>query len=428
MKKIVFFVSFVVLCASYLRAASFAGLSAETAKPWTASITLRGFYDDNVNSTHTDQTETFGAEISPSLAFHWGTAQTAVQASYTYAFKWYDDKPPGNADDYDQNHTFNIGLSHVFTPRWQMSLGDSFVIGQEPDTLRAQSDPIVIVYQRIPGDNIRNYGFITLNGQITPLFGLEFGYQNSFFDYDDSGTDFDFFGNVLPSLSGLLDRVEHSGHVHGRFQIQPNTVGILGYTFRENNYTADEVISNDGHRSDVRDSRMHYIYLGAEHTFRPDFIATAQAGASFIDYYNDPSGESDVAPYVQATLTYLYRPDSSLTAGFKYDRNATDLFDPTAAAGLTQDAQSAVFWLSIAHHFTPRISGSLVGQIQNSSINGGTFNETTDLYYLFGINLEYRFNTYLAAHVGYNFDRLDSDLPGRDFDRNRVYMGITASY
>jgi len=45
-----------------------------------------------------------------------------------------------------------------------------------------------------------------------------------------------------------------------------------------------------------------------------------------------------------------------------------------------------------------------------------------------GLNLEYRFNPHLSAEAGYNYDRLDSDLQTRGFDRNRVYIGVKASY
>jgi hypothetical protein len=72
--------------------------------------------------------------------------------------------------------------------------------------------------------------------------------------------------------------------------------------------------------------------------------------------------------------------------------------------------------------------GTLTGQFQNSSFNGGVFDDEDENFYLFGANLEYRFNRHFSAHAGYNFDKLDSDVDLRGFDRNRVYLGITASY
>jgi outer membrane scaffolding protein for murein synthesis (MipA/OmpV family) len=44
------------------------------------------------------------------------------------------------------------------------------------------------------------------------------------------------------------------------------------------------------------------------------------------------------------------------------------------------------------------------------------------------LNLEYRFNPNWSTEVGYNFDRLDSDLRDRSFTRNRVYAGVRATY
>src|SRR5262249_28591944 len=157
-------------------------------------------------------------------------------------------------------------------------------------------------------------------------------------------------------------------------------------------------------------------------TFRPDLTGSLKAGASFIDYFNDPNNQNDTAPYVTASLKYLYLPESTLEAGVTYDRSATDLFSQSANGDITQDAQSATIWANVRHRFTPCIFGNLVGQIQNSTYNGGDFDNKTDMFYLFGANVEYRFNQYLAASVGYNYDHLDSDIPNRSFSRNRVYL------
>ena len=57
-----------------------------------------------------------------------------------------------------------------------------------------------------------------------------------------------------------------------------------------------------------------------------------------------------------------------------------------------------------------------------------SFDGDADLFYVVGVNLEYRFNRNFLANIGYNWDKLDSDIPDRTFDRNRVYIGVTASY
>jgi hypothetical protein len=88
-----------------------------------------------------------------------------------------------------------------------------------------------------------------------------------------------------------------------------------------------------------------------------------------------------------------------------------------------------VVYASVNHAITPHLIASLLGQFQNSHYHGGTFNNDDEQYYLLGLNLAYRFNQYFSTEVGYNYDRLESSSAiNRTFDRNRVYIGVTASY
>jgi hypothetical protein len=193
----------------------------------------------------------------------------------------------------------------------------------------------------------------------------------------------------------------------------------------EIDYTGDEVISGNVFlpgslaRSDTRDLREHSIYVGAEHQFSSVLTGAARAGASFTEYMNAPGADDTVTPYVNASLRYGYAPGSYAEVGFFYDRNATDV---TAL-----DAQSGTVFATVKHQLDPRMFLGFIGQFQNSTYNGGAFDNESEQYYLAGIDLEYRFNQYFSGHVGYNYDRLESDM-GRTFDRNRVYIGVTASY
>src|ERR1041385_6044844 len=165
MKKIVASVGLVAVGAvSGVQAASLlAGMTSEGAKPWSVSATLRGFYDDNINAAHnsSDRQCVYGFEVSPALTLNWVLEQTTMSLGYVYSFRYYDKRPGGNSDKYDQTHTFNALLDHSFSERYHLNVQDSFVIGQEPDLLRSQT--ILNTYQRVPGDNIRNYGAINFD-------------------------------------------------------------------------------------------------------------------------------------------------------------------------------------------------------------------------------------------------------------------------
>jgi uncharacterized protein (PEP-CTERM system associated) len=77
---------------------------------------------------------------------------------------------------------------------------------------------------------------------------------------------------------------------------------------------------------------------------------------------------------------------------------------------------------------SPNLTASLTGQYQHSAFHGGSLNSLADDIYLVGLNLTYQFNRFLSSEVGYNYDKLHSDVAGRAYDRNRVYIGVTGSY
>jgi len=454
MKKIVASVGLFAVGASGLQAANVPGFSEDTPKPWSVSAALRGFYDDNVNgTTGANVTGSYGFEVNPSLKIAGGTEQTSGNLGADFSYKYYEKKiNPNNSQHYDWSVTASGSLVHVFNERYLGSVHDAFAIGQEPDLLRASSTgpgAAFTTFQRIPGSNVRNSGGIDFLAQVTPLFGLDVGYDNSLFHYADQGAkapDGTTTGNgaVTASSAGSLDLLQHSIHVNGRWTIQPTLVGITGYQYSQVDYTGDEYISGfmvngvvqtggffaaafPPFKSDVRNARSHYGYLGVEDTLRPDLTGTASVGARYTDNYNDPSHANEVSPYANLSLSYAYLPGSSLEGGFTYDYSSTDRLNPSASGQLAQYSQSAVVHATLTHRILPDLTGSLTAQFQDSAIHGGGADGKDELFYLVGLNFRYSFNQFLAAEVGYNYDKLDSQV-ANSFSRNRVYLGVTASY
>jgi len=418
MKKIVASVGLVALGASGLQTAQAQGLlGPDASKPWSVALSLRGFYDDNVSTAPSNSgldTETFGYEISPSFKLGWNLTQTTIQLGYTFTMKYYENRPVQHADKTDFTHQVNALVDHRFSERLSASISDSFVIGQEPDLLRAQNT--LSGFQRISGDNIRNYGSLKVVGQITSTVGASVGYDNAYYNYDD-----DLF-------SASLDRMEHSIPLEAFLQLQPQTRVLVGYRFRDVGYDGDLFLDAPANTisSDQRNVRSHTGYAGIDHNLTQDLLLSARAGAQYSDYYNDPNSDNEVTPYVQASARYSYAQESYVELGVTYDRSATDLVGYDGNS-FTTDAQSLVVYGSLNHKLGSKLYGSVTAQFQDSEYHGGSFDKTEELFFLAGVNLEYRFNQNFSANVGYNFDRLDSDA-GRSFSRNRVYLGVTARY
>jgi hypothetical protein len=437
MNKLVASVGLAALGASSVQAADVEGTTATLPKPWSVSATLRGFYDDNLNTSveGTPKQDVFGFEVSPALTWQWASPQTHISLGYIYSFKYYDHTPSGQTEKYDQTHSFSAALEHAFSERHQLVAGDSFVIGQEPDFLRAGNS--MATFQRIPGSNMRNYGSIAFKEQFSRLFGIEIGYNNAFYDYSQKNGSAD-----APSAAGTLNRIEHTIHLDGRWTIQPETIGIFGYQFRWADYTANEEIGAvfDPVLDDVRfihskdrNYREHYIYLGLDHTFKPELTGSLRVGGRYIEFYNDPTGNGNGwGPYGQLNLAWTYAPESRVEVGISEDISPTDITGSSdnSDAGInnfTSSQETTVVYASIHHRITARLRGSIIGQFQNGSFNGGVFDGKTEQDYLVGLNLTYQFNPHISTEVGYNYDKLSSQI-GRSFDRNRVYIGVTAGY
>jgi hypothetical protein len=126
-------------------------------------------------------------------------------------------------------------------------------------------------------------------------------------------------------------------------------------------------------------------------------------------------------------LRWTYAPESYLEGGVTHDINATDVIS-FSGNEFTQDQESTVVYASLNHRIAPKLYGAVTAQFQNSTWRGGAIDGETEQYYLAGINLKYLITPHFSTEIGYNYDKLESDLPGRSFDRNRVYIGVAATY
>lgn len=440
MNRIIASVGLVALGAASVQAQS--SIMPPPAKWWNVAATVRGFYDDNINTVPNssgDKHHAWGYELSPKVGVALGNDQTTFTAEYRYSFLYYDHQLLGNSTHYDQDHIFNALLTHAFNERYSVQVRDSFVIGQEPEALRW--DAAFHTPFRVSGDNIVNSGGITFEAELTPLLGLELGYDNNWVDYHDSlskatpGKNLDAAGNVVtPSLSGALDRVEQWPHLSLLWHVQRDTTASLSYQFGQISYTGGESILGSGDFASAtavssdRDNRVHRVYLGLDHKFNPNLYGSVQAGGAYYDYYN--VDVTSFGPYARLSLTYVYMPESSVEVGFQESRAATDVVGGTTKDNLVHDAEDSIVYGALHQRIIPRLYGNLRGSYQHSSFDGGgtEFNHKTEDFFEFGADLDYHFNPNFSAQVGYDYDRLCSEIAGRTYTRNKVYIGATASY
>ncbi len=391
----------------------------QTGRPFSLSATVRGFYDDNVNTAPNKEQDSFGFEVSPSVHLNLPLEQTFISLGYVYSLKWFDDREP----DIDQSHEFNGKLRHQFSPRHAIGVDDRFVVTSEPTVAESGGIITAPTRQRSKSSVFHNVGSIEDNIGLTPTLALSLGYVNSWFDYQDR--------NIAGSRSALLDRMDHSFRGDVRYQFHPKLVGLVGYTFGINDYTGDEFLdatrtAPGDLKSDIRDSYSHRAYLGADYDITAKLRASARVGVEYTDYHE--RNENSLSPYADASMTYVFAPGSALEVGVRHSRSATDVALVDGSGRPTLDAETTALFAQFSHRITHALTASLVGQYQMSTFHEGANDGREEDMWLLGANMEYRFNRHWSTEVGYNYDLLDSDIENRGYHRNRVYVGVRATY
>lgn len=422
MKKI--FVSVGLAAAGAAVLPSAMAQSVEAAAPtkwWNVSSRLRGFYDDNYQVSNNKQ-GSFGFEVSPRLTANWDLQQTDIGIRYTYGMYYYVKRADDGQNPVDHTHQADLWLDHAFTSRVKMNLTDSFVVAQDPKLVQGGA------VNRVGGNNVSNHGNATVTTDWTRQFSTATYYGNDLYIYSEATSG----GGA--SDAALLNRIEQKVGTDFQWHFQPETMAFVGYSYRWARYTGDKPIAfyvptSTVLMSDSRDYNAHYMYLGASHQFTPSLSAQGQAGAAYVDSYNNPIQTSTSwAPYADINATYTYIPGSYAQLGFHQNINSTDVATPNNQGQLTQYQESSVVYATVNHRITPKLRGSLIGQYSFSKYQGGAYDGQGDDEVSAGVNLNYQINNHFAAEAGYNFDELFSNVNGRGYSRNRVYIGLAASY
>ncbi len=383
--------------------------TSEASKGWSVSAGVRGFYDDNYNTSPSATRESsFGVEVNPRIGFNIPLDQTLIVGGYEFSGKYYEDRP-GN--DWDLSHLFKLSLDHAFSERYNLKVNETFASSQDPEVLNGAGNLF-----RSEGDNLRNVADILFRGDFSKTFGYDVGYANSFYDFKKSG---------LGSYSALLDRMEHLFSGSLRWFVQPQTTALLGYQYRVVDYTSNDQIAS-GVSSKLRNSRSHTVFVGADHDFSSQLRVAARGGLSFTDSYK--LGQDSTDPYADVSATYSYSSAGSVQLGVRHQRTQTDVTGLITVNQMVLAQQSTTVYGSANHKFTEFLSGNALGFVQSSTFDGGSLDGQKETYYSLGFTLKYDFTRNWAAELGYSLDKLESDSIGRDYTRNRAFVGIRATY
>jgi hypothetical protein len=172
------------------------------------------------------------------------------------------------------------------------------------------------------------------------------------------------------------------------------------------------------------DYTSHYLLAGVDHMFNRVTQGSVRVGAEFRDNDNYDSNSS---PYIEASLVQLLNEGFSLRWAARYGLEDSEL-------GSFESRTSIRMGVTAQYEFNPRLTGTAgmtyVHSELEDSFAAGVSDGDEDFL---GINLGLSYLLYSNVRVegGYSYGTLDSNIDSgisRDFDRHRVFMGVSANF
>jgi hypothetical protein len=384
----------------------YAGTEATESLPLKWVVGTSFIYDDNVNPGYGDEDDSMAVNPYVGLSFVNITPQSTLDVYARLGLVYYFDAP-GEMDDVSSQSRAGINYTHRFSERLRYVSRNFISYELEPDysygyaTSRATGE-----YFFWQSDN--SIGF-----RWTERVGTYTGLVLSGTDYTDSDA---------PNN----DRFTWELYNQFRYQLSPQTVLTADYRYGQT--------TGNGYASD---STNQYLLLGAEHRFSPNTIAIIRAGAQFRDV---DDRDNETSPYVEFSL------NSQLTEALRirsYARYGIEDYDtvqylPNGFPVEYADRRTLRFGLSAEYVISPMLSlnggvdyiptdysnGEYVdGPLEGASAPDGD-EDVINAY----IGVSVRFNDFLTGMASYNFTDSSSDNDRRDYNRNRISVGLSAEF
>jgi hypothetical protein len=371
-------------------------------KRWAINVGLREEYDDNVFTVESGKTASSLTVFDGELLANVPREQTFVGFRYGYNAAYYWDRP-GN-EKVDQSHSADITFSHTFTPRLALDLSDSVRRGIEPalvEKLPGPTNPSNITRRK--GDFLYNIVDSSVNYSLTRRWTVSLNGDYQYWRYDDeqvrTNNDRDSFSTTASAVYGIDPRT----FIGGNYQYSQNIYVFPG----TNNF---------------RNAESHFVYASFVRRFNPKLSLRINAGAQL---QQSGDGNQQFAPSGNATLSYNFLPDSTLSGGFVYSLSVTDV-------GTFRSAESGVLFGEVSHRVSRNLRVQLTANYTiitfSSPASMVTFSAAQEEALRAALNAYYTFNNWLRGEIGYSYERVWSGIPGLPFERNRGYAGLRASF
>ncbi len=258
--------------------------SSNARKFYTISVGLREAYDSNRGTSNNEGQGAFGTSIQASVLASHAFSEDQLTLAYTFSVNYYETATDSGEDvvgsdtqNLQMNHDLNLREIHTFSERTQLTIGDDFTYGIEPQIYENAGTPFN------NGEHITNLFSANLSYQWTPRVGLIGTYANTYVNYFDQLVA-DEQNNVEQSMSGTAS-----------VSVLPKLSATFGVI-------VDDAVYETAERGYIDFTG----FGGAQWQVNPDLSVSGRAGATFL---SPQVGEEVISPYILASLSW--DPDSA---------------------------------------------------------------------------------------------------------------------
>lgn len=386
------------------------GEDAQESIPLKWSVGVNLIWDDNVNPVLLQGEpgyEDDATSINPyvEVAFVNITPQTTIDLYARLGAQYYIDEPDGMDGDLFSDSRMGFNLTHRFNERVRLVSRNYIAYELEPDYSYGYAN------HRVSGEYLYWSTDNALGVRWTQRLATYTGFNIRDINYDDEIQN--------------QDRFIWTVYNDFRYVLSPQTVATLSYRYSE---TEGDGVSSD--------STNHYILAGVEHRFSPTMIGIVRAGAQLREV-DGPGGEDSTSPYVEAMLRAQINEQFSLRGFLRYGIEDWDTVQ-WMGPWLVEFDERTVMRVGLSGEYAVSDRLSLFGGVDyimgdydegrlvtTATPFPGSYDE--DIVNLY-VGMSMRLNEWLYAQASYNYTDSSSDLQRRDYDRNRVSVGMRAEF
>lgn len=368
-------------------------LSLLARKPFQITVSVREGFDDNVNTSHTNQQESFYTNIAAGIGYTFGGPRLKLTTNLNAGYTMYNNQAVDNNSRF--NGLWDLSAVYTISPKAILTATTNTGYFSQPNV----TVPGTSASQQ--GDYFASSSTVGLTYQWSSRFSTTTSYNFNAIVYVETALNDD-QGRIQQTLSQAFN-----------YLWRPTTTLVTEYRISPTTYYVADLNTLD-----------QYALVGWDQVFSPRLTWNTRLGVqmNFVNNGTDGNG-TYFGPYGETGVAYKYGERSQMSFTARYG---------TEASGLTDVSQRQSFrtGLGVTHALTPRLVAS-----------GGLFygvnyydqpNVVPDFYenVLDGtLGLSYEFNRYLSTSIGYQFTGVLCPVETtREYTRNVVFIGLNTKF